>query len=65
LLILLATAQFVALAAAFQKPAYAYADPGSGLLFLQVAGPWWQVPSLLFVQNCANCSTVAGSPLKM
>lgn len=38
LLILLAVAQFVTLAIAFQKPAYAYADPGSGLLFLQVAG---------------------------
>jgi hypothetical protein len=38
LLILLAGAQFIALAIAFQKPAYAYADPGSGLLFLQVAG---------------------------
>jgi hypothetical protein len=38
LLVLLAGAQFIALAVAFQKPAYAYADPGSGLLFLQVAG---------------------------
>jgi hypothetical protein len=38
LLVLLAIAQFITLAAAFQKPAYAYADPGSGLLFLQVAG---------------------------
>jgi hypothetical protein len=38
LLILLAVAQFFALAVAFQKPAYAYADPGSGLLFLQIAG---------------------------
>jgi hypothetical protein len=38
LLILLAIAQFITLAIAFQKPAYAYADPGSGLLFLQVAG---------------------------
>jgi hypothetical protein len=38
LLVLLAIAQFIALSAAFQKPAYAYADPGSGLLFLQVAG---------------------------
>lgn len=38
LLILLAGAQFITLAIAFQKPAYAYADPGSGLLFLQVAG---------------------------
>ena len=38
LLILLAGAQFITLAVAFQKPAYAYADPGSGLLFLQVAG---------------------------
>lgn len=37
-LVLLAIAQFITLAAAFQKPAYAYADPGSGLLFLQVAG---------------------------
>jgi hypothetical protein len=47
LLILLATAQFVALAAAFQKPAYAYADPGSGLLFLQVAGS--MVAGALFI----------------
>jgi hypothetical protein len=38
LLVLLAIAQIITLAAAFQKPAYAYADPGSGLLFLQVAG---------------------------
>ncbi|HZD77472.1 MAG TPA: hypothetical protein VE218_10730 [Acidobacteriaceae bacterium] len=38
MLILLAIAQVVVLAIAFQKPAYAYADPGSGLLFLQVAG---------------------------
>jgi hypothetical protein len=38
LLIVLAIAQFITLAVAFQKPAYAYADPGSGLLFLQVAG---------------------------
>jgi hypothetical protein len=38
LFVLLALAQFFALAIAFQKPAYAYADPGSGLLFLQVAG---------------------------
>ena len=38
LLVLLAIAQLIALAAAFQKPAFAYADPGSGLLFLQVAG---------------------------
>jgi hypothetical protein len=37
-LVLLAVAQVAALAAAFQRPAYAYADPGSGLLFLQVAG---------------------------
>jgi hypothetical protein len=38
LFVLLAVTQFIALAIAFQKPAYAYADPGSGLLFLQVAG---------------------------
>ena len=37
-LALLAIAQVAALAVAFQKPAYAYADPGSGLLFVQVAG---------------------------
>jgi hypothetical protein len=37
-LVLLAVAQVAALAVAFQRPAYAYADPGSGLLFLQVAG---------------------------
>lgn len=37
-LMLLAIAQVAALAVAFQRPAYAYADPGSGLLFLQVAG---------------------------
>jgi hypothetical protein len=38
MLVLLAVAQVIALAIAFQRPAYAYADPGSGLLFLQVAG---------------------------
>ena len=47
LLILLAVAQFVALAVAFQKPAYAYADPGSGLLLLQVAGS--MVAGALFI----------------
>jgi hypothetical protein len=47
LLILLAVAQFVTLAIAFQKPAYAYADPGSGLLFLQVAGS--MVAGALFI----------------
>jgi hypothetical protein len=38
LLVVLAIAQFITLAIAFQKPAYAYADPGSGLLLLQIAG---------------------------
>jgi hypothetical protein len=38
LFVLLAGAQFLALLTAFEKPACAYADPGSGLLFLQVAG---------------------------
>ena len=47
LLILLAIAQVVTLAIAFQKPAYAYADPGSGLLFLQVAGS--MVAGALFI----------------
>jgi hypothetical protein len=47
LLILLAVGQFVTLAIAFQKPAYAYADPGSGLLFLQVAGS--MVAGALFI----------------
>jgi hypothetical protein len=47
LLILLAIAQVVSLAIAFQKPAYAYADPGSGLLFLQVAGS--MVAGALFI----------------
>jgi hypothetical protein len=47
LLILLAIAEFMTLAAAFQKPAYAYADPGSGLLFLQVAGS--MVAGALFI----------------
>jgi hypothetical protein len=37
-LVVLAIAQFITLAIAFQKPAYAYADPGSGLLLLQIAG---------------------------
>jgi hypothetical protein len=37
-LVLFAIAQVIALSIAFQRPAYAYADPGSGLLFLQVAG---------------------------
>jgi ribosomal protein L24E len=47
LLVLLAIAQVVAVAIAFQKPAYAYADPGSGLLFLQVAGS--MVAGALFI----------------
>ena len=47
LLVLLAVAQFITLAIAFQKPAYAYADPGSGLLFLQVAGS--MVAGALFI----------------
>jgi hypothetical protein len=47
LLILLAIAQFFTLAVAFQKSAYAYADPGSGLLFLQVAGS--MVAGALFI----------------
>ena len=47
LLILLAIAQVIVLAIAFQKPAYAYADPGSGLLFLQVAGS--MVAGALFI----------------
>ena len=47
LFVLLAIAQFVTLAIAFQKPAYAYADPGSGLLFLQVAGS--MVAGALFI----------------
>ena len=47
LLVLLAVAQFISLAIAFQKPAYAYADPGSGLLFLQVAGS--MVAGALFI----------------
>jgi hypothetical protein len=47
LLILLAIAQCITLAIAFQKPAYAYADPGSGLLFLQVAGS--MVAGALFI----------------
>jgi hypothetical protein len=47
LLVLLTVAQVVALAIAFQKPAYAYADPGSGLLFLQVAGS--MVAGALFI----------------
>ena len=39
LLVLLAAAQFITLTRLlFQKTAYAYADPGSGLLLLQVAG---------------------------
>jgi hypothetical protein len=46
-LVILAIAQFITLAAAFQKPAYAYADPGSGLLFLQVAGS--MVAGALFI----------------
>lgn len=37
LLVLLTIAQVITLATAFQRPAYAYADPGSGLLFIQVA----------------------------
>lgn len=47
LLILLGIAQVAALAFAFQRPAYAYADPGSGLLFLQVASS--MVAGALFI----------------
>ncbi len=36
LLIVTGVLQFVALVFAFEKPAYAYADPGSGLLLLQI-----------------------------
>ena len=46
-LILLALAQFTALATAFQRPAHAYADPGSGLLFIQVASS--MVAGALFI----------------
>jgi hypothetical protein len=39
--------QIFALLAAFAKPAHAYVDPGSGLLFLQVGGS--MIAGALFV----------------
>jgi hypothetical protein len=36
--LLLTGLQIVALMAAFERPAHAYVDPGSGFVFLQVAG---------------------------
>ena len=37
-LLLLGALQIVALLVAFERPAQAYVDPGSGFVFLQVAG---------------------------
>jgi hypothetical protein len=37
-LLLLAALQIAALLVAFERPARAYVDPGSGFVFLQVAG---------------------------
>ena len=37
-LLLLAVLQIAALMVAFERPAQAYVDPGSGFVFLQVAG---------------------------
>ena len=37
-LLLLSALQIAALMAAFERPAQAYVDPGSGFVFLQVAG---------------------------
>ena len=37
-LLLLMALQMVALMVAFERPAHAYVDPGSGFVFLQVAG---------------------------
>lgn len=37
-LVLLGTVQAIAVFVAFEKPAHAYVDPGSGLLVLQLAG---------------------------
>jgi hypothetical protein len=37
-LTLLSSLEVVAILLAFEKPAHAYVDPGSGFLFLQVAG---------------------------
>ena len=37
-LLLLTALQIAALMAAFERPAQAYVDPGSGFVFLQVAG---------------------------
>ncbi len=37
-LLLLTILQILALMAAFERPAHAYVDPGSGFVFLQVAG---------------------------
>lgn len=37
-LLLLASLEIVALSLSFEKPAHAYVDPGSGFVYLQVAG---------------------------
>jgi hypothetical protein len=37
-LLALASLEIVALSLSFEKPAHAYVDPGSGFVFLQVAG---------------------------
>jgi hypothetical protein len=37
-LLLLTALQLAALLVAFERPAHAYVDPGSGFVFLQVAG---------------------------
>ena len=37
-LLLLTALQIAALLVAFERPAHAYVDPGSGFVFLQVAG---------------------------
>ncbi len=37
-LLLLTVLQIAALMVAFERPAHAYVDPGSGFVFLQVAG---------------------------
>jgi hypothetical protein len=36
--LLLASFEIVALSLSFEKPAHAYVDPGSGFVYLQVAG---------------------------
>ena len=46
-LFLLGALQIIALLVAFERPAQAYVDPGSGFVFLQIAGSMLRGRSLL------------------